>query len=73
MRRGEKAVLSEPKVHILCRTRLSHRMKALKEELTTNQIVYTVREDPGELVESADSPQRMVIIVFKEQNGNPEY
>jgi hypothetical protein len=42
-------------------------MKALKEELTTNQIVYTVREDLGELMSPEKSGRRMVIIVFKEQ------
>ena len=48
-------------------------MKALKEELTTNQILYTVREDLGDLIESASSLQRMVIVVFKEQKADSEY
>lgn len=73
MRRGEKGALNEPLVHILCRTRLSERMKALKEELTTNQIVYTVREDLGDLVDSLGILKRMVIILFKEERGNAEY
>jgi hypothetical protein len=72
MRRGDRAASNEPMVHILCRTRLSQRMKALKEELTTNQIVYTVREDLGDL-ELASNLQRMVIVLFKEQSADLEY
>lgn len=55
MRRGDNTASNEPMVHILCKTRLSQRMKALKEELTTNQIVYTVREDLGDLYEVASN------------------
>jgi hypothetical protein len=73
MRRGDRAASNEPMVHILCRTRLSQRMKALKEELTTNQIVYTVREDLGDLIELAGNLQRMVIVLFKEQSADLEY
>ncbi len=73
MRRGSNAISNEPMVHILCKTRLSQRMKALKEELTTNQIVYTVREDLGDLFESVSNHQKMIIVLFKEQNTDSEY